>query len=91
MTATNASTIRIQIKATGLLADYLPATANAGTAEMEVPDGATPGDVIERLGMPGDARYLVILNGHTVSRDERGTRVLQSGDRLVLSPPLVGG
>jgi len=87
----SANTIRIRVKATGLLAEHLPATAKAGTTELEVAEGATPGDVIERLGLPGNARYLVILNGHTVPRGERGTRVLRSGDRLVLSPPLVGG
>ena len=87
----SANTIRIRVKATGLLADHLPASANAGTAELEVPDGATPTDVIRLLGMPGDGRYLVILNGHTVARGERDTQALRSGDRLVLAPPLVGG
>jgi len=87
----SASTIRIRVKATGLLAVHLPATAKAGTIELEVAEGTTSSDVIDRLGMPGDARYLVILNGHTVPRGERGTRVLHSGDRLVLSPPLIGG
>ncbi len=83
--------VRIEVKATGALADYLPASASGDLVELEVPEGATPLEVARLLGMPAEERYLVVVNGVAVPRREQATRRLEEGDRLALMPPLMGG
>ena len=83
--------MKIQFKTGGLFVEHLPAGSSGGKAELEVPDGATPTDVMRQLGMPLDENYLVSLNGEVVVSSERGTRVLAENDRLVVMPPLKGG
>jgi len=83
--------MKIQFKTGGLFVEHLPAGSSGGKAELEVPDGATPADVMRQLGIPLDENYLVSLNGEVVVSSARDTRVLAEGDRLAVMPPLKGG
>ncbi len=83
--------MKITIKTAGLLGKYLPPGSVGNDAELEVTQGATPRDVIARLGMPLDASYLVTLNGESVPTAERRVRTLADNDRLAIMPPLKGG
>lgn len=83
--------MKITVKATGLLAKHLPTGAEGNAAEIEVSEDATPADVIARLGMPGEGRYLVAVNGSVVPRAEHGTHRLGENDTLAIMPPIRGG
>ena len=83
--------MKIQFKTGGLLVEHLPAGSTGTKVELEVPEGATPTDVMGQLGMPMDENYLVSLNGEVVVISERNTRVLAENDRLAIMPPLKGG
>jgi sulfur carrier protein ThiS len=83
--------VKIQFKTGGIFVDHLPADAAGNSAEIEVPEGATPMDVMRQLGMPLDENYLVSLNGEVVVMSERGRRVLAENDHLAIMPPLKGG
>lgn len=83
--------MKIQFKTGGLFVEHLPAGSGGVKAELEVPDGATPADVMRHLGFPLDENYLVSLNGEVVVGSERETRVLVENDRLSVMPPLKGG
>ena len=83
--------MRIQFKTGGLFVEHLPAGSTGNTAELQVPEGATPMDVMRQLGMPADENYLVSLNGEVVVISERDTRVLAENDHLAIMPPLKGG
>ena len=83
--------MRIAFKTAGLLVKYLPAGSRDRTASLELPAGATPLDVIRKLGMPEDGSYLVILNGASVPKAERAGLALAEGDSLSIMPPLKGG
>ena len=65
--------MRVSIKTGGLLGKHLPPGSDGNRADIEVPDGATPLEVIAQLGMPEDWTYLVIHNGAAVPKAERGT------------------
>ncbi len=82
--------LKIQFKTGGLFVEYLPA-GSSSKVELEVPDGATPTDVMRQLGMPLDENYLVSLNGEVVVSSERDTRALAENDHLAVMPPLKGG
>ena len=83
--------MRISVKTGGLLGKHLPPGSAQNRAEIDVPDGATPLDVIAQLGMPGDGTYLVIHNGNAVPKAERGQLRLAADDTLAIMPPLKGG
>jgi sulfur carrier protein ThiS len=83
--------VRIQFKTGGLFVEHLPAGSTGNTAELDVPEGATPMAVMRQLGMPMDENYLVSLNGEVVVISERDSRVLTENDHLAVMPPLKGG
>ncbi len=83
--------MKIQFKTGGLLVEHLPAGSTGNTVELEVPEGATPTDVMHQLDMPMDENYLVSLNGEVVVISERDAQVLAENDRLAIMPPLKGG
>ena len=83
--------MRITVKTGGMLGQYLPSGSEANRAELDIEEGTTPRDVMEKLGFPAERTYMVILNGTVVPKAERGTRVLAADDELSVLPPLKGG
>jgi len=62
--------------------------ARAGTVEVEVPEGASVGDVIEALGdLVGETPVIAALNREYVGREQ----TVSAGDELALVPPVSGG
>ncbi len=52
-----------------------------------LPEGATPGAVIEALGLPEDQVAVLFINSRHAEKDSP----LSSGDVLALFPPVGGG
>lgn len=78
-------TVEVRLFAT--LTQFLPPGSKAGTAVLELPDGATIADVTRRLGIPPGLDRVVLLNGTDVDADVQ----LRAGDVLDIFPPLAGG
>jgi len=51
------------------------------------PPGATVGEALHDLGIGHEAEVSVLISGRVVSAE----RTLESGDELLVVPPLVGG
>ncbi len=83
--------MKIVVETAGLLGSYLPPGSARDRAELDVSEGATPGDVIALLGMPPEESYLVVVNGASVPRRDRASRKLSENDSLAILPPLKGG
>ena len=83
--------MKIQFKTGGALVEHLPPGTTGSTAEIDVPEGATPVDVMRELHLPLDENYLVSLNGEVVVASERDTKTLSENDQLAIMPPLKGG
>ena len=83
--------MQITVKTGGLLRDYLPGGGAGSQAMIDVPEGATPIDVMNQLGLPGEDTYLVMLNGAVLPTAERPQTTLKANDELGLFPPLKGG
>ena len=82
--------MKILVRTAGLIGRYLPAGSQGNRASIEVADGATVANVMERLGLP-EGSYLVTLNGTAVPSAQRAQLTLNDGDNLALMPPLKGG
>lgn len=82
--------MKIKVKTTGILDDYLPPDSDNPT-EIEVNEGVTPMEVVRRLGMPANDKYLIAVNGDVVPQSEHTGFTLSEHDTLTIMPPLKGG
>lgn len=69
------------------LAAYLPPGARGDSVTLEVPEGTTVVQLLQRLAIPAETSALAVVNGHEV--DE--ARPLREGDVVTMFPPLAGG
>jgi molybdopterin converting factor small subunit len=83
--------MKIQLKLFATLSQHLPPGARQNAAEVEVPDGATPHQVMDLCRVPRDQAHLVVLNGVFVLPHQRNSLPLSEGDTLALWPPVAGG
>lgn len=79
--------MRITAKLHGTLRKYLPTGSQGNAMVVEVPDGASVAEVVERLNIPRDhARMFVSGDEHLDA-----SSVLHDGQELNIFPPLAGG
>ncbi|MCE5204164.1 MAG: MoaD/ThiS family protein [Coriobacteriales bacterium] len=81
--------VRLALFAT--LTPYLPEPSEADESTthertIDLPDGATVGQVISSLGLPDEPRVVFVNGRHA---DDDG--ILADGDRLAIFPPVAGG
>lgn len=77
---------RIELRLFGHLRDYLPSPGDPGVW-IEVEDGVTVQDLVERLGIPPKDPKIILLNGLHADLNV----VLNEGDRVSIFPPIAGG
>ena len=85
--------MKITFKLFASLTDYLPPTREHGSnfVDIEVPEGASIGEVVAPFQLPQKLVHLVLVNGVYVAPAERGTLRLSEGDVLAIWPPSAGG
>jgi molybdopterin converting factor small subunit len=79
--------VTVEVSLFATLGAYLPPSAVGDSVILDVPEGATVGQVLELLGIPEDLDCLRVVNGHDAPLEQP----LQSGDVLSMFPPLAGG
>lgn len=84
--------MKITFKLFASLQDYLPVEAKRDNAlALDIADGTTIQQVIERFGLPQKTCHLVLVDGNFVPPAERTTRILAHGETLAIWPPIAGG
>jgi sulfur carrier protein ThiS len=84
--------MRVTFKLFAMLQDYLPVEAKRDNAlAIDLEDGTTILQVIERFGLPLKYCHLVLIDGNFVPPAERATRPLKDGETLAIWPPIAGG
>jgi len=79
--------MQIEVRLFALLSQYLPSGSVGDGVTLDVPQGTTVENVIERLKIPDDLSCITVVNGH----DAPASQVLAPGDVLSMFPPLAGG
>lgn len=77
--------MKLTVRLYATLPDLMP--GRASEVALDVPEGATVGDVIARLGIPGGIVRKVFVGGVAQDADF----VLHDGDELGMFPPIAGG
>ena len=79
--------MKVDVRLFATLRSYLPAGAHGDGVSLDIPPGATVGDVVAALAIPSDVACLIVVNGHDAALEQ----VLGPGDELAMFPPLAGG
>jgi molybdopterin synthase sulfur carrier subunit len=79
--------VEVEVHLFANLADYGPPGRHQGAVRVEVPEGASLHDLMERLRIPDELPRLLLVNG----REAEPTVRLRPGDVVDVLPPLVGG
>ena len=79
--------MKIQVALYATLSKYLPPGAENRKAVIQVEDGTTVREVMNRLGIPADLPNILLVNG----RQAPDAAVLKDGETLSIFPPLAGG
>jgi thiamine biosynthesis protein ThiS len=74
-----------------LAAHLPPENRRANQTRLEVPEGCTVQDMIERFSVPPALCTLVLVNGVFVAREALADTALAEGDVLAIWPPVGGG
>ncbi|MEW6292891.1 MAG: MoaD/ThiS family protein [Pseudomonadota bacterium] len=84
--------MKIVFKLFASLQDYLPVEAKMTNAlTLELDEGTTVQDVIERFALPQKSCKLVLIDGNFVPPESRAARALRDGETLAIWPPVAGG
>jgi len=79
------TTVQVRLYAT--LRRYRPEVKLGESLPMELPEGTTVGQLIERLGIPAEVVKNIFVN-HCQQGPEHA---LQNGDEVAIFPPVAGG
>jgi sulfur carrier protein ThiS len=83
--------VSIEFKLFADLMKYLPANARQQSVKLDMPEGATVYDLMDRFCVPREQAHLVICNGIFIPPSQRETYRLQDQDVIALWPPVAGG
>ena len=84
--------MRVTFKLFAMLQDHLPHEARHDNAlALDLPEGTTINQVIERFSLPQRSCHLVLIDGNFVPPGERAARALKDGETLAIWPPIAGG
>ncbi len=75
----------------GGLRHYLPAGSSFNHCRISVEDGATLDQLLERVPIPEDKKFLVIVNDERVAEQDYAGITLGADVEVVLLPPIKGG
>ncbi len=90
--AHNARAMQITLKLFATLTDYLPPHARVGNQmALDVAESDSILDILLPFALPTHLVHLVLVNGHYIAPELRGSTYLKEGDALAIWPPIAGG
>ena len=82
--------MQVTLKLFATLTRFLPETAEKNIVKLEVEEGTTPLDLIQRFQLPEKEVHLVLLNGVYLYESDR-LKPLNEDATLAIWPPVAGG
>lgn len=79
--------IRVEVRLYATLRKYASTARPGEPLSLELPAGATLGDLLSRLGIPQEELKTAFVNNLRQEEDY----TLRDGDRIALFPPVAGG
>ena len=79
--------MKIELRLFASLSRYLPEQRTGNLCAMEIPEGTTIKELLQRLTFPAEIRKIIIVNGVHAGDNQ----TLAEGDRIGVFPPVAGG
>lgn len=79
--------MEVEVRVFSGLEKFVPEAGLGKVMVVSLPEGATVRELVRRLGIPEGQIFTAFVNGRHAVLD----RVLASGDRVALFPPVGGG
>jgi sulfur carrier protein ThiS len=83
--------MQVAVTLFGGLRHFLPPGSSFNKCEIEVDDGASLDQLLERIPIPADKPYLVLFNDEKINAEDYPGIQVKPGDEIVLLPPIKGG
>lgn len=83
--------VHVEFKLYADLTRYLPPGASQQSIKVEMPEGSSIHDLMDRFQVPREQARLVICNGLFIPPSERTSHRLRNRDVIALWPPVAGG
>lgn len=83
--------MKVRLKMFGDLRQYLPAGSRFNHIDLELAAGSAVSQVMQRVTLPDNKTWLLMLNGDLVHEPDYAQTALKDGDEVVLFPPIKGG
>ncbi len=83
--------VQVEFKLFADLMRYLPPQARQQSVQVEMADGSTVYDLMDRFHVPREQAHLVVCNGLYLSPSQRDAYRLRDRDVIALWPPVAGG
>ncbi len=81
----------ISVTLFGGLRHFLPAGSSFNKCKIDIDEGSTLEALLQKIPVPSDKPYMVILNDEKVASDKFADITVESEDEVVLLPPIKGG
>lgn len=83
--------MKVTLKLYASLGAFLPAGARRNAIQLDLPEGATVGEVLARHQVPRAACHLILVNGNFAPPASADATALEEGDTVAVWPPVAGG
>ena len=83
--------MQVSVTLFGGLRHFLPPGSSFNRCEIEVDDGASLETLLDRIPIPADKPFLVLLNDSKINAEDYAGIEIKSSDEIVLLPPIKGG
>lgn len=83
--------MQVSLKLFGALRQYLPAGSSYNSCALDVDADAKLAEILQRLHIPAQKSYLVIINDEKVHAEDYASVKVHPDDDIVLLPPIKGG
>lgn len=83
--------MKIQLKFFASFTANLPEGSQGNLATVDIPEGMTVHEVLDRYRIPRDLAQIVLVNGVFVTVPDRDQRCFNEGDTLAVWPAVAGG
>jgi len=83
--------VQVSVTLFGGLRHFLPPGSSFNKCEFEVADGASLETLLERIAIPADKPFLVLVNDARINAEDFADTRVDPDDEIVLLPPIKGG
>lgn len=87
----NSALMKVTLKLYASLGAFLPAGTQRNAIQLDVPDGATVGELLKRNNVPRENCHLILVNGNFAPPASADGKTLADGDTVAVWPPVAGG